>query len=52
MRVYPTMNNQNHLILLFFGKRGDTGAEGIILGDNSPGHCFLLRDLIPKNFFK
>ena len=31
---------------------GDTGGEGIILGKNLAGHCFLLRDLIPINFFK
>ena len=29
---------------------GDTGGEGIILGENSAGHCFVLRDLIPINF--
>ena len=46
------MINQNHLILLSFGKRGDTGEEGIILGDNPVGRCFVLRDLIPMNFFK
>ena len=38
------MINQNHLILLSFGKREDTGWEGIILGDNPAGHC--------TNFFK
>ena len=32
------------------GKMGDTG--GIIQGDNSAGHCFVIRDLIPMNFFK
>ena len=40
----PAMINQNHLILLSFGKREDTGWEGIILGDNPAGHC--------TNFFK
>ena len=45
------MINQNHLILLSFGKRGDTGGEGIILEDNLAAHCFLSRDLIPMNFF-
>ena len=34
------MINQNHLILLSFGKRGDTGGEGIILGDNPAGRFF------------
>ena len=33
-----------------FGKMGDRG--GIIQGDNSAGHCFVLMDLIPMNFFK
>ena len=46
------MINQNHLILLSFGKMGDTGGEGTIQGDNHAGHCFLLRDLIPMKFFK
>ena len=43
------MINQNRLSLLSFGKRWDTRGEGIIIGDNSAGHCFLLRDLIPAN---
>ena len=50
------MINQNHLILLSFGKwgytLGDTGGEGIILGESPAGHCFVLRDLIPIKFFK
>ena len=46
------MISSNHLILLSFGKRGDTRGEDIILGDNPDGHCFLLRHLIPMNFFK
>ena len=46
------MINQNHLILLSFGKREDTGGKGIIPGENPDGHCFVLRDLIPINFFK
>ena len=46
------MINQNQLSLLSFGKRWDTGGEGIIIGDNPAGHCFLLKDLIPINFFK
>ena len=43
---------QDRLILLSFGQRGDTGGEGIILGDSPAGHCFLLRNLIAMNFFK
>ena len=27
-------------------------SGGIILGDNSAGHCFVLRDSIPMKFFK
>ena len=46
------MINQNHLILLSFGKRGDTEGEDIILGDSPVGHWFLLLDLISMNFFK
>ena len=46
------MINQNQLNLLCFGKRWDTEGEGIIIGDNPAGHCFLLRYLIPMNFFK
>ena len=51
------MINRNHLILLCFGKRGvapwgDTEVEGIILGENPAGHCFVLRGSIPINFFK
>ena len=38
------MINQNQLILLSFGKRGDTGG-----GDNLAGYCFVLRDLISVN---
>ena len=26
--------------------------DGIIWEDNSAGHCFVIRDLIPMNFFK
>ena len=48
----PAMINQNQLSLLSFCKRWNTGREGIIIGDNSTGHCFLLRYLIPMNFFK
>ena len=46
------MINQNHLSLLPFVKRWDTEREGIIIGDNPAGHCFVLRDLIPMDFFK
>ena len=46
------MINQNQLSLLSFGTRCDTGIEDIIIGDNPAGHCFLLRDLMPMNFFK
>ena len=46
------MINQKTLVLLYFGKKRDTGGEGIILGENPAGHCFLLRDLIPVNLFK
>ena len=45
-------DNQNHLSLLSFGNSWDTGGKGIIIGDNPAGHCFLLKDLIPMNFFK
>ena len=37
---------QNHLILLSFGNRWDTGGEDIIIGENPVGHCILLRYLI------
>ena len=33
-----------------FRKMRDTGC--IIQGNNSPGHCFVLRDFIPMNFLK
>ena len=47
------MINQNHLSLLCFDRRWDTGGEGIIIGDNPAGHCFLLRYLIPaKKLFQ
>ena len=46
------MINQNHLNLMYFGKKEDTGVEGIIPGDNPAGHCLALRGLIPVNFFK
>ena len=42
------MINQNHLIFLSFGKRGDTGG-----GDYLGEHWIKgLRDLIPMSFFK
>ena len=34
------MINQNLLSLLSFGKRCDTGREGIIIRDNPAEHCF------------
>ena len=46
------MINQNHLILLSLNKSGNAGGEGVFLGDNRAGHCFVLRDLVPINFFK
>ena len=47
------MINQNHLSLLCFDRRWDTRGEGIIIGDNPAGHCFLLRYLIPaKKLFQ
>ena len=48
----PAKIIRNHLILLSFGKREDTEGEGIILGENHAGHCFVLSDIIPVNFFK
>ena len=36
------MINQKQLSLLYFGKRLDTGGEGIIIGNNPVGHYFLL----------
>ena len=46
------MIDQNHLILLSFGKTRDTAGGSIILGDSPSGHCFVLRDLITINIFK
>ena len=46
------MINQDQLILLSLDKSGDTGGEGIFLGDHPAGHCFVLKDLVPVNFFK
>ena len=50
------MVNQNLIVLLFLLKGryslGNTGGEGITLGDNNTGHCFELRDLFPINFIK
>ena len=34
------MINQNHLILLYVGKRGDTGGEAKILGHNPARNFF------------
>ena len=41
--------HQNYLSVITFGKRLDTGREGIIIEDNPDEHCLLLRDLIPAN---
>ena len=38
------MITQNRLILMSFGKNWDIGGEGIIIGDNPAGHCFLLKN--------
>ena len=50
------MVNQNLIVLLFLLKGryslGNTGGEGITLGDNNTGHCFELRDLFLINFIK
>ena len=46
----PAMINQNHLSLLSFGNRWDTGGQSI--SDNQAGRCFLLSYSIPMNFFK
>ena len=43
-------NKQNEERRKFVRKMGDTG--GTIRGDISAGHCFVLRDLTPMNFFK
>ena len=45
------MINQKQLSLLSFGKRLDTGGEGIITGNNPVGHYFILKYLIPMNSF-
>ena len=46
------MINETNLISLSFGKKEDTGGEGVILGDNPAGHSLLFRNLILINFFK
>ena len=43
-------NKQDYSRGDIFGKMGNT--EGIIQGNNSAGHCFVLRDLIPRNSLK
>ena len=43
-------NKQNEKRGNIFGKIGNAG--GILQGDNSAGHFFVLRDLIPLNFFQ
>ena len=45
------MINQNPLILLSL-VRENKGRKSIILGQNPAGHRFVLRNLIPINFFK
>ena len=30
----------------------DAGEDGIILGENSAGHCFVLKDLTPVRILK
>ena len=40
--------------MLSFSNMGDVDSgmqEGTNVGDNT-GHCFVLRDLVPRNFFK
>ena len=38
------MINQNHVILLSFGKMGDIGGESTILGDNPAGQsCWTMN---------
>ena len=46
------MINRNYLILLSLVREEIQAEEGIIVGDNPAGHCFVLRDLIPMNFSK
>ena len=43
-------NKQDESRQNIFGKMENSG--GIILGDNSVGYCFVLRDSIPMKFFK
>ena len=43
-------NKQDKRRISIFGKIGDAG--GIIQGDNSTRHCFIINDLISMNFFK
>ena len=47
--IHDGDNKQNERSRKIFGKIWNTG--GIIQGDSYAGHCFVLRDLIPMNFF-
>ena len=38
--------------MLSFGKKWDTGGEGIIIGDKLAGNCFLLRDFSSNELFQ
>ena len=38
--------------LVKWGRGGGGWTGGMIQGDNSAGHCFVLRDLIPMKSFK
>ena len=48
--IHGRGNKQDESKGNIFGKMGNTG--GINQGGNSAGHGFVLRDLIPMNFFK
>ena len=43
-------NNQHKSSENVFDKMGNT--RGVIQGNNSAGHCFILRDLIPMSILK
>ena len=48
--IYDGGNRQDKRRRNILGRMGDTGD--IIQGHNSAGHCFVLKYLIPKKFFK
>ena len=48
--IYGVGNNQDERRGNIFGKMGY--LVSIFHGDNSAGHCFVLRDLIQLNTFK